>query len=252
MTDPVIQSSADVAPSLSQGQRVIDTFTAPSKTFEDIKRGNRSWWLPFIITAVFTWIFFAAITTKVGWPTVADNVIRMNPKAAERMSQLTPEQKDMQMKATRWGMEGFFAASPVVGLLFVCVGSLVFLGTINFGFGGKATFGSVFAVWMYAFLPWLIKSIFGTIVLFVGLAPESFNLNNPAPTSIGSFLPTDMNLALYTFASWLDFTTIWCLVLMSIGLATVARTKRSSGYIVVFGWWALCLIVSVGYAAVTS
>jgi len=251
MSDLGVQPASTATPGLSQWQRVVNTFAAPSKTFEDIKRGNRSWWMPFLISAVFTFIFFFAITSKVGWGTVADNMVRMNPKAEERMSQLTPEQRDTQMKVMRYGTEGVFAASPIVfGLGFTALTALAFMGTINFGFGGRATFGSVFAVLMYAFLPWVVRILLGTIVLYSGMAPESFNLNTPAPTSLGAFLsPQDTNLSLYTLATWLDFTSIWCLVLVGIGVATVAGVKRSSGFIAAFGWWALCLIISVGWAA---
>ena len=254
MSDLGVQPAASVTPGLSQWQRVMNTFTAPSKTFEDIKRGHKSWWMPFILMTVLTYIFFFAITSKISWATVADNMVRMNPKAEERISQLTPEQRDMQMKGMRYGTEGVFAGSPILfGLGFTALVSAALLGTINFGFGGRATFGGVFAVCMYAFLPWLVRTVLGTIVLYSGMAPESFNLNTPAPTSVGSFLsPQDTNLALYTFATWLDFTTIWCIVLLGIGLATVAGVKRSSGYIAAFGWWALLLIINVGYVAATS
>jgi len=43
MSDLELQSAAEAAPGLSQWQRVSNTFSAPSKTFEDIKRGNKSW-----------------------------------------------------------------------------------------------------------------------------------------------------------------------------------------------------------------
>ena len=33
---------------LSQVERVVDTFVAPSKTFTDILRST-SWWLPFLL-----------------------------------------------------------------------------------------------------------------------------------------------------------------------------------------------------------
>jgi uncharacterized phage infection (PIP) family protein YhgE len=45
------------SPSLSQFERVVDTFIETSKTFNDIKR-NRSWWLPFVIIAVLCYMFF--------------------------------------------------------------------------------------------------------------------------------------------------------------------------------------------------
>jgi len=53
-------------------------------------------------------------------------------------------------------------------------------------------------------------------------------------------------------ATWLDVTTIWALVLLGIGTAAVAGVKRSSGYIAVFGWWGLFLLISVGWAAAFS
>ncbi len=60
MTEPEVQPAAEPAPSLSQLQRVTSIFTAPSKTFEDIKRGNKSWWLPFIMLVIVGYIFFFA------------------------------------------------------------------------------------------------------------------------------------------------------------------------------------------------
>jgi hypothetical protein len=138
-------------------------------------------------------------------------------------------------------------------LIFAAVVSVVLWGTINFVFGGKATFGSIFAVWMFASLPSIVKTILGAVVVFAGAAPESFNLNNFAPTSVGAFLnPLETNAALYKLASALDVTTIWYLVLMGIGIAAVAGVKRTSGYIAVFGWWALVVLIGVGWAAITG
>ncbi|MGB7554313.1 MAG: hypothetical protein WBM04_08060 [Candidatus Korobacteraceae bacterium] len=35
-------------PPLSQAERVVDTFVAPSKTFTDIRR-NATWWVPWVL-----------------------------------------------------------------------------------------------------------------------------------------------------------------------------------------------------------
>jgi hypothetical protein len=243
------QPATEAAP-LTQIQRVTNAFAAPSKTFQDIKRGNRSWWLPYLIGIFFFYILFAAITVKVGWPQVAQNTIRLNPKSSERMEQAQPDQRATILRITQYSIEGGFAAGPVLLLIFALVISGVLLGTINFMFGGKATFANVFAVWFYASLPGLLKSILGTIVIFSGLAPESFNVANFAPTSVGAFLnPQDVGPALYKLASALDFTTIWYLALMGIGLSIVAGVKRSSGYMAVFGWWVLIVLIGVGWAA---
>jgi len=252
MSEPIVQPAAAPAeaPALSQMQRVTNIFTAPSKTFIDIRDHSRAWWMPFLIMVVFGYILFAAITMKVGWAQVAENAIHMNPKSEERLAQAPPDQRETTMKITTYSMEGGFAATPLLVLAILALGSLVLWGTINFMFGGKATFGGIFCVWMYSGLIGVIKTILGTIMLFTGVAPESFNLNNFAPTSIGAFLsPTETNQALYRLASSIDFTTIWSLAVMSIGVATVARVKRTSGYFAVFGWWALTVLVGVGWAA---
>jgi hypothetical protein len=235
---------------LTQMQRVIDTFTAPSKTFQDIKRGNRSWWLPFLLSIALFYVFFAAITLKVGWPQAAQNAIRMNPKSAERMETASPEQRASILKITQYSMEGGFAAGPILVLVVALVVSGVLLGTINFIFGGKAKFADVFAVWFYASLPGILKPVLGTIVIFSGLAPESFNVGNFSPTNVGAFLnPQDTGAALYKLATAIDFSTIWYLALMGIGLSIVAGVKRSSGYIAVFAWWVVIVLIGVGWAA---
>jgi len=251
MSDQAVQPAAETDPGLTQWQRVSNIFSAPSKTFEDIKRGNRSWWMPYLIMIVIGYIFFAAVTMKIGWNQVAQNAIHMNPKAEERMQQAPPAQRDMTMKITQYFTEGAVAASPVILLIAAAVMSLVLWGTINFLFAGKATFPTIFVALMYAWLPGIIKSLLGTIVVFAGMAPESFNIRNFAPTNLGAFLnPLETNPGLYSFASAIDFTTIWTLVLVSIGVAIVAGVKRSSGYIAVFGWWAILVVAGAGWAAI--
>jgi hypothetical protein len=250
MTENFSENQTALTPGLTQLERVSNTFPAPSKTFTDIAAGNKSWWLPFLIMIVFGYLFFGAIQMKIGWNQVAENTIHMNAKTEEKLAQAPPETREQALKMTQYSIEGTILASPVVVLLSGAIVALVLWGTINFVFGGKATFPGVFSVWMFASLPGVIKSILGSIVAFF-TAPESFNIQNFAPTSIGAFLsPTDTNAALYKLASALDVTTIWSMALLGIGVAAVARLKRSSGYIAVFGWWGLLTLIGVGWTAI--
>lgn len=250
MSEMEIQSVGEAPRGLSQWQRVANTFTAPSKTFEDIKRGNRSWWLPLILIAVVSYMLFAAVTYKIGMRQVVENQIHLNPQAEEKLAQAPEAQREASTGISLKITEVIFIVSPVLAIAGIALGSLGLWGTINFIFGGKAKFGSIFAVWFYASLPGLIKTLLGIVGIFAGAAPETFNIKNFAPTNIGAFLsPLDTNKALYTLASWLDFTSIWTLVLLAIGTAMVAGVKRNSGYIAVFGWWTLFLLFSVGWAA---
>lgn len=242
--------TAPAGAGLTQWQRVADTFAAPSKTFEDIKRGNRSWWLPLIIGALASYILFAAVAQKITIAQVVDNQIRMDPKAQERLANASPEQREMGTKFSVWITEGAFIGGPVIGIIGAAVVALVLWGTINFGFGGRSKYGEIFAVSYYAWLPMSLKALLGTIVIYAGMAPESFNIKNFAPTNLGAFLdPVDTNKALYSLATSLDIVSIWTLVLMGMGIAIVAGVKRSSGYIAVFGWWALIVLIGVGWNA---
>jgi hypothetical protein len=247
---PAAEPIPQPEPGLSQIQRVMYTFTAPSKTFNDIKAGHRSWWLPFLISVLVGYLFFAAVSTKIGMRQVAENSVHMNAKQEARFADMPPDQRETAMKFTVYVTEGIFLASPLLVLVIVSVVSLVLWGTINFAFGGKATFGGIFCVGMYAGLVGVIQALLGIIVVFASSAPESFNINNFAPTNIAAFLsPLDTNHAVYALLKSLDVITIWNLVLMSMGLATVAGVKKGSGYISVFGWWALLVILGVGVAA---
>jgi len=250
MSETGIPAVAEPVSGLTQLQRVTNIFTAPSKTFEDIKRGNRSWWLPFIIIAVVSYILFAAVYFQIGMQQVVDNSIRLDPKAQERMASVPPEQREVSNKIAIGFTEGIFIANPLLVLAGLAVFSFGLLGTINFVFGGKATYGSIFAVFVFATLPTIIKTLLGVVTIYAGAAPETFNIKNFAPTNIGAFLnPMETNKALYSLASSLDVVSIWSLVLLAIGTATVAGVKRSSGYLAVFGWWAIFTLVAVGWAA---
>ena len=253
MSDMGVQPVAGSAPAgvgLTQWQRVANTFAAPSKTFDDIKRGNKSWWLPFVLFVVVGTALWGSVTVKVDWPQVVENGLRFAPKQAERLQQLPQEQQEMQMKYSAIAQEVLWALGPAWVLLFNVIAAGILLGTINFGFGGKATFGQVLSVSWYAGLPGLIKLALGAIGLWVGIAPESFLPGNPAGTNIGYyFSPGDISMVLWTLLATLDVTVIWTLVLFSKGLAKVAGTKPSSGYIAVFGWWVLFLLVQIGFTA---
>jgi Yip1 domain len=239
---------------LSQWQRVVNIFGAPSKTFTDIRENSRSWWLPLVIYALIGYVFFAAVATKIGIPQVSQNQIQLDQKAQERLANAPPEQREMTLKISAYVTEGVFIANPALVLGGIALLSLGLWGTINFVFGGKAKYGHIFAVWMFAGLPGIIKPILGTILIMMGVAPDTFNIKNYAPTNAAALFmnPLDSNKVLYSLASSLDVVTIWTLVLLGMGTAIVAGVKRGSGYMAVFGWWAIFVLIGVGWAAAFS
>jgi hypothetical protein len=244
-------ANAEASTSLSQVERVIDTFIAPSKTFHDILR-SASWWLPWLLGVLVTLGFSAAIQQQIGWDKTYSNILQHSSEAQqERLAQLPADQQARQKAIATSFTKYIVWASPVLGLLFAAIAAGVLLVTLNFGLGGHATFGQIFAVWMYATLPWLIQGILGIIVLFAGLDADAFNLKNPVGTNLGYFLPADSAQWLIAFGTAIDVVSIWVLVLVSIGCAIVARTKLATTATAVVVWWVLITLAKVGIAAIS-
>ena len=235
---------------LSQVERVVDTFIAPSKTFTDIIR-NRSWWLPFILICVVVWGSAYAIDRTVGFVAVAQHETEKSAKGSEQMAQLTPEQR-----AQRYAMIGKVSrivsyCIPFFVLVVVAIEALVLWGSFNFGLGAKTTFSEMFAVIMYAGLPRLFIAILNIIFLFAGVNTENYDASNPVGTNIGYFL-TDAPNWLKIFGSFFDIFLLWEIVLLIIGTAIVARKTKGQAAIVILGWWVIILLVRTGFAAATS
>lgn len=253
MSEVDVHPVAEAAPGLTQWQRVVSAFSAPTKTFTDIKDGHTSWWLPFLLFIVVGTALWGTVTVKVGWLQVAENAVKMSPKAADAMDKLPPEDRQARMNVSAKIQNVIWALAPAGVLLLNLIATAVLFATVNFGFGGKATFGKVLAVTWYAGLPGLIKLVIGACGLLAGVAPDAFVPGNPAGTNLGYYMnPLEANKALYNLATAIDPISIWTMVLLSIGLSIVAGTKKSTGYIVVFGWWVLSLIAGVAFAAAFS
>jgi hypothetical protein len=234
---------------LSQVERVVDTFIDPVKAFVDMLRST-TWWLPFVIGTAASYILTFAIASKVGWSQLVDNTIMASPSTQAKMANLDPAQLAMQHKIMMYSFQGGFYAAPLINLLYLLVIAVVIWAVINFVFGGKSTFGQVFCVVNYTFLPAAIKAVIAALVLFFGTAAENFTLQNMLGTSAGYYIEEAGPLK--TFLTSFDLFTLWTLVLMSIGLAIVAKTKRSSGFIAVFGLWLITVLVGTGLAAISS
>jgi hypothetical protein len=132
--------------------------------------------------------------------------------------------------------------------VYAAIAATGLLATLNFALGGHAKFSQVFAMWLYATLPFVIQGILAIVTIFAGLDPDSFNLKNPVGTNVGYFLPMDSPKWLMAFGTAMDVLTIWVLILLTIGCAIVGKMKTSTAAVAVWGWWILITLVKVGIA----
>jgi hypothetical protein len=235
---------------LSQVERVVDTFVAPSKTFTDILR-NTSWWVPFLLLLIVTVASTLTVDKKIGFDRVAETSIQQSASSEERMSQLTAEQRDRQMHIIGISMKVVSYSFSILALLISLVIALLNWASLNFGFGAKTTFGQNFAVVMYASLPRLFVGLLNIIFVYTGVNTENFNLNNPVGTNLGYYL-TDSPKWLQTAATSLDVFGLWTLVLSIIGLSIISGKSKGQAAIVAVGWFVFFLIIGMGFAAMQS
>ena len=234
---------------LSEPQRIINTFIAPSKTFTDIKR-NASWWVPWLLMAIMSYALSYTVAKKVGWEQVNENQLRMSPKRAAQVENLPPDQRERQMNIGVKVTQGIAYAFPIIALIFTAIISLIMMATLNFGAGAHVGFKQSWAVVIYASLPGIVKSALAIITLWAGANPEGFTFQNPVATNLGGlFTP---GTPMYSLASAADIISIWTLILSGIGFSTISGLKRSTTISIVFGWYLFITLIGAGFTAMMS
>jgi hypothetical protein len=235
---------------LSQVARVVNTFVAPTATFQDILRST-SWWLPFVLLSLSALGVAFTIQRQVGWQQVVQTQMQMNPSQQSQMASLTPAQQASQMHGMVLGYQISAFASPLLVLAMSALAALLLWATFNFGLGARTTYGQIFCLWLYCSLPHLLVDMVTVLRLWLGGSAESFDLKMPAGTSLGYYFP-DVSPWLRTLLTSLDAVAIWGLVLLVIGGAIVAKVKRGQAAAVVVGWWLLIVLVGVAATAAFS
>src|SRR5258708_6997167 len=151
MSDIVAVEGQSAGPGLSQVERVVDTFVAPSKTFTDVLRDS-SWWLPYLLGAVLGLLFAYVILNKVGLPTLVDGVVHHSKTLEDTLANETPDDA-AKIRGRIETQFKFSYAFPVLGLLLGVICAAVLMATASFVFGGRAKYKQMLAVWFYGPLP---------------------------------------------------------------------------------------------------
>jgi len=238
-------------PPLSEGARVINTFFAPSKTFKDINR-SASWWLPFLIILVVSYAFIYVVDKKVGFDKVTENSMRASPKQMDQIDSLPADQREQRMAMIEKFTKGITYAFPMIGLLFMVIMALILWGSFSFGVGAQIGFGKTLAIVVYGNLVTIVRAILAMIALLAGASSDTFTFQNPVATSPAYFIDSAAHPVLFALGAQFDITVIWAIILVAIGFPYVTKVKRGTSIAIVFGWWALLVLISVGGAALRA
>jgi hypothetical protein len=237
---------ADEKP-LTEMERVVDTFIAPSKTFTDIRR-NANWFVPWLLISIFGIAMVFVVDKKLGMETAYENQLKLSPKQMDRFDQATADQKATQIRIGATITRYIAYGSPLLTIIIAAVFAGVLMATFNFGFGAEVKFKQAMAITMYAFLPGIIKALIAIAVVGMGAA-EGFTFQNQVASNLGGLVDPNSSRFLYAVLTSIDAFTIWTLILTGIGYSCVTRVKRGTCMGVVFGWWAVVTLAGAGIGA---
>jgi hypothetical protein len=244
---PALPSDPQLGPPpMNEGARLAGMLFAPSKTFADLALRPR-WWVPVILMAILGTIYLNAFTRRVGWESVIRQALERSPQGQN----MTPEQRQQAITVGARIYQYFGYGGSAVGTLFyvfiVAVIMLFLFDTImSAGVGLKR----MMAIVAYGFLPLVLQTVLSMVVLFLK-DPEEFNLQNPLMFNVGAFLSPETPAALRAAASSIDLFTFWIMILLAIGVSTVAR-KMSFGKAfagLLFPWLLFVILKSMAAAA---
>jgi hypothetical protein len=237
-------------PPLSEVERVVDTFVAPSKTFTDLRR-SASWWVPWILLSIASVAMVVVADKKLGMEKVVENQMALSPKQQARLDQLSPDQRAEQIQTIVKVNRIIGYVYPVIILIILAIMAAVLLGTFKLGFGAtNLTFHQAMAISMYASLPGLVKVLIAILAISVG-GGEAFTFQNPVASNLGALVDPS-NHFLYAIATSLDVFSLWTVFLTGLGYACVTKLKRGTAMGVVFGWWAVVVLAGAGFSALFS
>ncbi len=213
-------------PGLSEPQRLIDVFISPSKTFADLKR-KPSWWIAWLITAVFTLIFAVVAVQKIDMAHFAQQQIDKSPRQQKQLEQLTPEQRAQNLAIRATISKVSFYLYPVISLIGGLILAAILMGVFNFVLGAEISFSRALSVVFYAGLTGVIRAILLGVSLLTASDPSTIDITaNPMPTNPGFFLDPQGNQVLYSLASALDIFVIWYVILLGLGFSLVSANKK--------------------------
>jgi len=213
------------AAALSEPARIINTFIAPSKTFNDLKR-SAAWWGPFVLGLIVTLVFVFLMDRQIGFEQITRNAIAQSPRA-DQFEKLPADQREKQIAISTTITKYISYASPVVSLIIYVIIAGVLLGVFNLAMGAGISFTTAWAIVWYGMLPMAVHGILGCVSMF-GVDKEAFNPRNPVGTNPAFYMDQAGNKFLLGMASALDVFSIWCIILLGIGFACNSKVKRST------------------------
>jgi hypothetical protein len=255
---PIVpQQDVPVEPArMGAGARLINTIFSPGETFADVNR-KPDWIVPLIIMVLISvgTSFFINWKLKPDMEKITREQIK---KQVDRMGGQMPSEEQIQQQVAIQKTIGKF--TPAIAAVGVCVWFLILSGIYALGLiliQAKATYKKIFSVLLWTSAA---TGIIYTVVFMASLMVKdeeslrSIDIRNPTatvPTNIGAFLGSGTSPILKSLAGSIDVFSIWSIILLSIGFAAIANSRKikpGKTATVVIGVWLIGVLLKAVFA----
>jgi hypothetical protein len=220
-------------------ERITGVFFSSTNAFENLNR-KPDWVVPFIIVLVAS-TFFSTIVAPIGMKENRDKQVKEMVEKRGMSVEQAEQAYDVGMKYGK-----IFA--PIGGAIFtvlslvVVSGVLLFVG--NFIFGGEGKFITIFSIYVYTSLIWLVEMLIKGPLMIMN---ETTNVQ----TSLALLLDeAQKDSLLFKSLARFDIFSFWQIALVSIGIGIVYKFSMNKSIGIVGTLWVLYSIgvVLIGVA----
>jgi len=236
----------------------------PRATLEYLREhGGRTWWLPALLAAflvVLPIVVAAPITARQAREAFLAAQEQMGERVEREMSAEEQAQVEQAMSIT---------ASPLITVVFPAVGGVVgrvvgwlaWAGALylaGLALGGRSTFGQMFRMVVWAWLPYVLRGLLQTVYILASgqlIANPGLSGLVQGDRSVSEMVltpPSPGQTLLVALLSQVDLFLVWNLILLVIGVTAVTRLPRRKAILLTLGVWLLLTALGLVPALVGS
>jgi hypothetical protein len=221
--------------------RVVDVLFAPAATFRDIAR-RPDFLVPLAVILIVSIVAAVIIAPRV------DFASTMREQMTQANKNMSEEDIDRVVRFSSAFARAMLYVSPLLNLIIFAIIAGVLLLAFRL-FGGEGTYKQAYSVTAYSWMPLVISSIIGIVILLMRGEVGADELNNLVKSNLGFFVDMKANPTAFAILSSFDLFTIWSLSLFIIGFSVISRLSRGRSAAIVVTLWLVMIVVKVAFAA---
>jgi hypothetical protein len=230
---------------------LVGVIARPYRTFQRMREAKRGhWWLMLVIT--FLTLLLVTVASVPIEAEVARAAMAAQMEEVDTSQFPADQQAQVQQAQNIASSQAVLGAIGLIGgLTGTMIGYLVRAGVlflVGLALGAHSGFKQVWRMAVWTTFPDAVRNfVAGIAILATG------NLSSPGLGFI--FTPAEasaMSPVLLAFLQGIDIYLVWSLVLIGLGVSATSRLNRAKSALVTVVYWALVLIVTLGYTAIMA